>query len=235
MATRFANYPQLFGTGCLSSELILAELNTMRNYWTAKKQNIEQKQSPKREKFAESKKISFAPAVNIFKYSYNKYSEDLNEYETQEVNPLCHRDMPSAILLEQHIWHIITVMPWGKGDVGTREKLLSFIGTRFVGLTIEQIRQDMRQVYNCFSKNRPAILNFKKGIKLPFQYEEQQFDRTYKVWYKTGRKLYCISKLRRFLIELLHDTELASIRIQCAWRRYKARKYNCVNIYTALQ
>ena len=86
------------------------------------------------------------------------------------------------------------------------------------------MQYDLRKIYASFRKFRSAIINYKRSLRLPYQYPERTFDRITRKWKSTGKTIQVATRLRLYLIKVIKDSELAAISIQTAWRRKNAYK-----------
>ena len=74
-----------------------------------------------------------------------------------------------------------------------------------------------------FRQGKLAAINFNKGLRLAGEIKIGQWNR-FKRKYENYRILVLSPLLRRYLINVMRDSDMAAISIQVAWRRHKAIK-----------
>ena len=174
MATRFADYSAVFADCGTIASLDEAQRNTYINYWRSKGGITEHKGGGSGAK--RKKSISIAPdGVRAYTYDNTMPSNTLDSSQCvvskTKIRP--HLPFPSVPLFKAEIMFVTTICPWFGSPVGTRAKLLDILSSQYQGLTIEQLREDMRMVYWKFYNGRNVIVHYKHSIKITPDYAEQ--------------------------------------------------------------
>jgi len=180
---------------------------------------------PKRRKSRSTKRVSWKvkEGVKVFNYWRRKHQDDIKlrskkEIQSQKIHPL--RSYP---VINKIIWPLIIhhhINYWSRLPGGTRRDLAFLLPRK---ITMERLRADLRYIYMRFRQGKLAAVNFNKGLRLAGEIKIGEWNRLKKK-YENYRTLVLSPLLRRFLINVMRDSDMAAISIQAAWRRHKAIK-----------
>ena len=181
----------------------------------------ETKESPK----LGTRKISFQDEeVKVFIYN----TKGITTAVSFDKNvPLCvqPRLLPSAKFIAKCVWMcLVGAVPWQRTVWGQHHNLVHNVALYYPHLTIDIIRSDLRKIYASFRHFRPAVIDYKHSLKLPYQYRKKTFDHIKGRWMMGREMIQVATRLRLYLIKVIKDSELAAISIQAAWRRKNAYK-----------
>jgi len=173
--------------------------------------------------------------IRTSRVTFGKVTEFLGNKRTEaevsfETSP---KEMASALIFEKFasaegkygIFHIISSnsQNWtncgaiGSTFEGLREE------ARIMNISMDQIRIDLRMIYNYFRHDRVAILGYKSSWKLKRTYQEYIFDPYHRIWssYPGGKTHLYAPNIRLYLLKVIKDEELAATIIQTMWRQYR--------------
>jgi len=183
---------------------------------------------PKRRKSRSTKRVSWkcgegVKGVKVYNYWRCKYKDDIKlrakkEIQSQKIHPL--RSYP---VINKIIWPLIMhhhINYWSRLPGGTTHDLVSLLPRK---ITMERLRADLRYIYMRFRQGKLAAINFNKGLRLAGEINIGQWNRLKKK-YENYRPLVLSPLLRRFLINVMRDSDMAATSIQVAWRRHKTIK-----------
>ena len=180
---------------------------------------------PKKRKSQSTKRVSWKceEGVKVYNYWRRKHENDVKlcakkEIQSQKIHPL--RSYP---VINKIIWPLIIhhhINYWSRLPGGTTHDLASLLPRK---ITMERLRTDLRYIYMRFRQGKLAAINFNKGLRLAGEIKIGQWNR-FKRKYENYRILVLSPLLRRYLINVMRDSDMAAISIQVAWRRHKTIK-----------
>lgn len=180
---------------------------------------------PKRRKSRSTKKVSWKvkEGVKVFNYWRSKHENDIKFREKRVITGTSIHPLRSYPVIRKIIWPLIIhyhINYWASLPGGTTKDLYSLMPRK---ITMEQLRTDLRYIYACFRQGKLAIVNFNKGLRLPGEIRLGQWCRK-KKQYVSYRNFTIAPLLRRYLINVIRDCDMAATSIQVAWLRYKTIK-----------
>jgi len=181
--------------------------------------------SPKRHKSRSTKRVSWKceEGVKVYNYWRHKHKDDIKLREKKEIQSEKIHPLRSYPAINKIIWPLIThyhINYWPRLPGGTMHDLASLLPRK---ITMERLRTDLRYIYTRFRQGKLAPVNFNKGLMLAGEIKIGQWN-SFKRRYENYRILVLSPLLRRYLINVMRDSDMAAISIQVAWRRHKAIK-----------
>jgi len=180
---------------------------------------------PKRRKSRSTKSVSWQPekGVKVYNYWRRKHENDIKFREKRvitstKIHPLRSYPAINKIIMPLIIHYHINY--WSRLPGGTTHSIASLLPKN---ITMERLRRDLRYIYTRFRQGKLASINFNKGLRLNGEIKIGQWNR-FKRRHENFRIIVLSPLLRRYLINVMRDANMAAISIQVAWRRYKAIK-----------
>jgi len=180
---------------------------------------------PIRRKSRSTKHVSWRgeEGVKIYNYWRYKHEDDIKFREKIKMKNEARHPLRSYPVINKIIWPLIMyyhINYWSKLPGGTTQNITSLLPRK---ITMERLRTDLRYIYMRFRQGKLAAVNFNKGLRLNGEIKIGQWNR-FKKKHENFRIVVISPLLRRYLINVMRDTDMAATSIQVAWRRHKAIK-----------
>ena len=182
-------------------------------------------QPPKRRRSNSNKNVSWKgkEGVKVFNYWRTKHKNDIKFREKRVITSTSIHPLRSYPVINKIIWPLILhyhIDYWWSLPGGTTKDLASLLPRK---ITMNRVKTDLRYIYACFRKGKRAVVNFNTGLRLPGEIQLGQWSHQKKQYVKF-RNITIAPLLRRYLINIIRDSDMAATSIQVAWLRYKVIK-----------
>jgi len=177
---------------------------------------------PKRRKSRSNKRVSWhcEKGVKIYNYWRCKYENKIKFREKKKIKSQPRHPLRSYPIINKVIWPLIIhyhINYWSRLPGGTTRNIASLLPKK---ISMETLLSDLRYIYIYFRQGKLAPINFNKGLRLNGEFKIGQWN-NFKRKHENFRIVVISPLLRRYLINVMRDTDMAATSIQVAWRRYK--------------
>jgi hypothetical protein len=96
------------------------------------------------------------------------------------------------------------------------------IEAEVLNISMDDIKKDLKMIYNYFRQETPAILGYKSSWKLGYQYKTTVYNDSENKW--EIKMLLYAPNLRLYLIKVVKDEDFSATIIQTVWRQHRDKK-----------
>ena len=131
------------------------------------------------------------------------------------------RDITSKVLVEKYILGLLQCDVWSGYCCGTSASLSEELVKN--NLTKQQLVVDLQRIYKYINHDRIAILGYNNSWKLYPAFKVTKWNYMTKSWEETGKTRRLAPLIKRYMIRIVKEPEMAATTIQAQWRKKRAQ------------
>lgn len=168
-----------------------------------------------------AKERKSAPRQSIRFGDVKVYNQQVKLETTRPPRDNIGRDITSKVLVEKYILGLLQCDVWSGYCCGTPASLSEELAKN--NLTKQQLIVDLQHIYKYINHDRIAILGYNNSWKLYPVFKVTKWDYRTNNWKETGQTRRLAPLLKRYMIRVVKEPEMAAITIQAQWRKKRAQ------------
>ena len=162
-----------------------------------------------------------APPQSIRFGDVKVYNQQVKLETTRPPSDKIGRDITSKTIVEKYILGLLQCAAWSKYCCGTPASLRAEIIKN--NLTKQQLIIDLYRIYKYINHDRVAILGYNNSWKLYPVFKVTKWNYRTNRWEETGKTRRLAPLLKRYMIRIVQEPEMAATTIQAQWRKKRAQ------------